>query len=250
MKGYYEYLNVLISLVEKVRDTQDEKFEQAAEVLADAIENGKMVHFWGPGGHSSIFGEDVMYREGELACINPIIDPNISMGHGALKEVNYYERVVGLGKVIMHYNRVKPGDIVVFGSAYGVNPVCIEGALEAKRIGATVVAITSAAFSDALDNEETRHATNMGLNQIADIYINSYSPSDDLCLKKEGFEQKYGPIGTIMQLLTLKALTTTTITKLIDRGQEVPIWRNALEKGGPEFNDRYMNNMWCKVKSM
>lgn len=250
MSTYVEYLNFLIELIKKVRDSQDEKFEMASDIIVKAILEEKMVHFWGPGGHSSIFAEDVMYREGELACINPIIDPNISLSHGALKEINYFERVEKLGKVIIKYNRIKAGDVVVIGSAYGVNPVCIEGALECKKVGATVIAITSPAFSDSLDNEETRHATGKGLNEIADIYINSYSPFDDLTLKIDEMDQKFGPVGTIMQLITLKALTTTVIEKLAKKGAEVPIWKNALEKGGAEFNDRYLNKLWCKVKSM
>lgn len=250
MKAYIDYLNTLIGLVEKVRDTQHDKFEAAADIIANAISQNRMVHFWGPGGHSSIFAEDVMYREGELACINPIIDPNISLGHGALKEINYFERVEGMGRAIVRFNRIKEGDVVVIGSAYGVNPVCIQGALECRKLGATVISITSPAFSDSLDNEETRHSTGKGLYEISDVYINSYSPSDDLTMKMDGLEQKFGPIGTIMQLLTLKALTTTVIQKLAEAGVEVPIWRNALEKGGTEFNDRYMNALWCRVKSM
>ena len=245
-----EYLNILIKLIEKVRDNQDEKFDQASDIIVNAILEEKMIHFWGPGGHSSIFAEDVMYREGELACINPIIDPNISLGHGALKEINYFERVEKLGKIIIKCNRIKAGDVVVIGSAYGVNPVCIEGALECKKEGAKVIAITSPAFSEALDNEETRHANGKGLNEIADVYINSYSPFDDLAMKIDEMEQKFGPVGTIMQLITLKALTTTVIKKLAQKGVEVPIWKNALEKGGPEFNDRFLDKLWCKVKSM
>jgi uncharacterized phosphosugar-binding protein len=214
------------------------------------MSNGQMVHFWGPGGHSSIFAEDVLYREGELALINPIIDPSISLGHGGLKEINYFERIPEIGTAIVKANGVKAGDIVVIGSAYGVNPVCIQGASECKRAGAVVIAITSPAFSDALDNDETKHKNGKLLYQIADVYINSFSPHDDLTLKAEGFSQKFGSVGTIMQLLTLKALTTTAIQKLIERGGEVPIWRNALEKGGREFNEKYMNEIWPIAKSM
>lgn len=250
MKAYKEYLNCLITLVEQVRDTQDDKFEAAAELIADTLENGGMVHFWGPGGHSSIFSEDVLYREGELALINPIIDPSISLGHGGLKEINYYERIPDIGAAVIKANNIKEGDIVVLGSAYGVNPVCIQGAIECQKAGATVVAITSPAFSDALENDDTKHENGELLYQISDMYINSYSPEDDLLLKVEGFPQKFGPVGTIMQLLTLKALTSTVIEKLIERGGEVPIWRNALEKGGPEFNEKYMNMIWSVAKSM
>lgn len=250
MKAYKEYLNHLIHLVEQVRDTQDEKFEAAAELIADAMSKGRMIHLWGPGGHSSIFSEDALYREGELALVNPIIDPSISLGHGGLKEINYYERIADIGTAIIKANNIKEGDVVILGSAYGVNPVCIQGAIECKKAGATVIAITSPSFSDALNNDDTKHENGELLYKIADMYINSYSPEDDLVLKAEGFSQKFGPIGTIMQLLTLKALTTTVIVKLIEKGGEVPIWRNALEKGGPEFNEKYMNKIWPIAKSM
>lgn len=250
MTGYIEYLNNLTKLIEKVKDNQSERFEKAAEIIAGTIQEGRMVHFWGPGGHSSMFAEDVLYREGELACINPIIDPSISLGHGALKEINYFERVEAYAKAILKYNRVKSGDIMVIGSAYGVNPVCIQAALECKKNGVYTIAITSPLFARWLDNEETRHASGKGLYEIADLYIHSYAPEDDLTIKMEGLTQKFGSVATIMQLLTCKALTATVIVKLVKRGVKVPIWRDALEEGGAEFNEQYMKQFWGKVKSM
>lgn len=250
MLGYKEYLQELISLIQKVSDSQDQAFEEAAQLIADALEQNHMVHFWGPGGHSSIFAEDVLYREGELALINPIIDPSISLGHGALKEINYFERIQEIGTAIVQSAGIKKDDVVVIGSAYGVNPVCIQGALECKKAGAKIVAISSPAFSDALDNDLTKHENGQSLYQLADYNLNSFSPQDDLLLEVEGFSQKFAPAGTIMQLITLKALTSTVIVKLISRGAEVPIWRNALVKGGPEFNETYMNTIWPIAKSM
>jgi len=241
---------MLISLTTNVRDSQSERIEESADIIVNAILNDQNVFFWGPGGHSSIFAEDVLYREGELACIIPIIDSNIALSHGALKEINYFERIPEIAKAIMKANQVSKDDVIVIGSAYGVNPVCIAGALYCKELGAKVIAVTSHAFSDALDNDDTRHEKKLGLYEIADVYINSFSPSDDLVLKKDGFNQKFGSIGTIMQLLTSKALTTTVIEKLIEKSGEAPVWRNALEKDGKEFNEKYMDRMWHCVKAM
>ncbi len=250
MTGFKEYLQELIILIEKVAVSQDEMFDKSAQLIADALESRHMVHFWGPGGHSSIFAEDVLYREGELALINPIIDPSISLGHGAMKEINYFERIEQIGTAAIQSAGISQDDVVVIGSAYGVNPVCIQGALECKKAGAKIVAVTSPAFSDALDNDLTKHESGRSLYQLADYTLNSFSPQDDLLLEMDGFSQKFAPVGTIMQLITLKALTSTVITKLIARGAEVPIWRNALEKGGPEFNEQYMNYIWPIAKSI
>lgn len=250
MKAYQEYLTKLIGILENIRDSQDEKFDQAAQIIAAALSKKQMVHFWGPGGHSSIFAEDVLYREGELALINPILDPSICLVNGAMKEIEYYERIPEIGRAVIKSNRVAPGDVVVMGSAYGVNPVCIEGAVAAKEAGATLIAITSHFFSDALDNEDTRHETGASLAGIADVYISSFSPFDDLLLEREGFPQKFGPVGTILQLATLKALTVSAIEILIESGEEVPIWRNALERGGAKFNETYMKQAWSTVKAL
>ena len=250
MKAYKAYIDVLIAQMTKIRDAQDDVIEMATDALADALEQGKLLYFWGPGGHSSIFSEDVLYREGELAYINPILDTNISLSHGALKEVNYFERIGGLGRAIIKYHRVSKGDVLVVGSPYGVNPVCIEGTLYAKQQGAVIIAVTSPQFSDNHDNANTMHPSGKTLSKIADICVNSFSLADDLALAIEGFDQKVGPVGTILQLTALKCLTTYTIEKLVQRGARVPVWRNALVKGGPEFNDSYINDLWCRVKSL
>jgi uncharacterized phosphosugar-binding protein len=244
-----EFLEKLHTYIEKI-SSEEERIKKAAEIIITAMEKNHAVHFWGPGGHSSIFAEDVLYREGELANINPIIDPNISLSHGAMKEINYFERIEGIGKAIVRSNRIKKEDVIVIGSPYGVNPVCIEGALACKDLGAIVIAITSPAFSDYLQNDETRHKSRKSLFHIADYYIDSHTPEDDLTLYSKKLNRKYGPVGTILQLITLKALTTTVIKISADREIEIPLWMNALEKGGVDYNDQFMNKIWCKVKAL
>lgn len=47
LKVYKKYLKKLIVLnqVEKVRNSQDDKFYKAIDIVANAIKNNKMVHF-------------------------------------------------------------------------------------------------------------------------------------------------------------------------------------------------------------
>lgn len=250
MDSSEKFLIKICELINEVKDTQLEKIDKMAEVLADSVAKGNLIHIWGPGGHSSMFAEDVMYRKGELAAINPIIDPNISLSHGASKEINSMERLVGLGKIVVKYNRIKSGDVVLFGSAYGVNPVLIEAVMECKRIGAKVMSITSPSFSNQTTFEGAMHDTKKVLYELSDIYIDSFVPYGDAVVDIDGFDIKVAPVATIMQLIVLKAVTAQTIEKLVKMGIKPPIWSNSLKEGGVEANEDYMNKIWGKVKSL
>jgi uncharacterized phosphosugar-binding protein len=251
MKAYEKYYERLIDNISKIKNTEGDAIERASDKIISAMENEKDIYFFGPGGHSSIFAEDVMYREGELSNIIPIIDPNISLGHGAMKEINYFERVKGLGEAIIKYNRLKKGDVIVIGSPYGINQVCIDSAQYSKNIGVYVIAITSPEFAnnENLENER-RHSSERSLSDIADITINSFTPIDDLTIYDERTNQKYGPMGTILQLITLKFLTTRTIEKIIEKGNIPEIWKDALERGGTEHNEKNLNSMFGKIRAL
>jgi uncharacterized phosphosugar-binding protein len=48
---YFEKVNELLN---KIRDDERENMWKAAELMANAIANGKLIHIIGPGGHSDI----------------------------------------------------------------------------------------------------------------------------------------------------------------------------------------------------
>jgi len=251
MKPNQIFFSKVIKILNKVSETQQENIDNAAEAITKCIKDKKMVHIWGPGGHSAIIAEEALYREGGLACVNPIYDPCISLSHGALKEINGLERVSGLAKIILDYNRVKKDDVLILGSAYGVNTVVIEAALEAKKLGVRVVAITSPSFSKSVAKDHPgRHPSNKNLYEIADIVINSFVPSDDPQVEIEGISQKVAPLGTIIQISIYQALVAEVAKKLIESGIKPPIWTNALTVGGIEANREYINRYYGKVKNL
>jgi len=250
MEPCIDYLDAIIGLIYKMKESQRDKFRQAAEVLAEAVKAGRLIYVWGPGGHSSIFAEDVLYRKGELANVCPIYDPSISLSHGAAREINGMERVAGFGKAIVEYHRVGAGDAVVIGSAYGINPVAIQGALECRERGAYVIAVTSPEFSDKSVFMGARHESGMSLYQAADMFIDTFVPYGDAVLEYDFLEHKISPVATIMQAIALKALMAETMVALKQRGVDPFTWTNSLQSGGIQANSAYMKEIWGKVKSM
>lgn len=250
MNPALDYLDAVIDLVQKIKETQNDKFKAAAEIMASRVAEGHLIYLWGPGGHSSIFSEDAMYRKGELAALCPIYDANISLSHGAAREINGMERVEGFGKVVVEYNRVGKGDVIVFGSAYGINPVAISAAIECRSRGAYVISVTSPTFSDASSYAGARHSSGKNLYQVSDLYIDSYVPYGDAVLEYDFLEHKISPVATIMQAIVLKALLADTMVCLKRKGIDPFTWTNSLQAGGIEANSNYMHQIWGKVKSM
>jgi uncharacterized phosphosugar-binding protein len=245
-----DYLDSIKNLIESVKQTQGPAFEKCADILSDTIAGGHTVFLWGPGGHSSIFSEDALYRKGELANICPIYDPSISLSHGAAREINGMERVEGFGKVVVQYNGIGKGDAVVLGSAYGINPVAIQGAIECKKRGAYVISITSPGFSDASTYGGAKHKSGKSLYSVSDLYIDSFVPYGDAILEYDEFEHRISPVATIMQAILLKAVLAETMAKLQQKGVQPFTWTNSLQEGGIEANSAYMKKIWGRVKSM
>lgn len=250
MSAGIDYLNAIIERVERIKETQTDKITKAADILSDRVSEGHLIFLWGPGGHSSIFSEDAMYRKGELAALCPIYDPNISLSHGAAREINGMERVEGLGKVVIDYHRIKKGDVIVFGSAYGINPVAINAAIECRERGAYVISVTSPEFSDKSTFAGAKHKSGKSLYQVSDLFIDSYVPYGDAILSYEEIGHNISPVATIMQAIVLKALLAETMVQLKRKGVDPFTWTNSLQKGGIEANSDYMKKIWGRVKSM
>ncbi len=247
---YVDYLDAITGLIDKIKTTQKEKFEKAADILSDTVIGGRLIYLWGPGGHSSIFSEDAMYRKGELASVCPIYDPSISLSHGAAREINGMERVEGYGKAVVEYNRIGKGDTVIFGSAYGINPVAIQGAIECRERGAYVISVTSPSFSDESTYAGAKHKSGKSLYSVSDMYIDSFVPYGDAVLKYDMLEHKIAPVATVMQAIVLKALMAETMVAMKKKGADPFTWTNSLQAGGIEANSAYMHEIWGKVKSM
>ncbi|MDN5338746.1 MAG: hypothetical protein PWQ20_1816 [Thermotogaceae bacterium] len=73
-----EYLNKIIEKLKDVHKNEEEKIEEAASIISEAIINKKHVYVFGCT-HSSILAEEVFYRAGSLAEYEPIFVPGLSV---------------------------------------------------------------------------------------------------------------------------------------------------------------------------
>src|SRR5690554_3623475 len=103
------YRDAVISLVTSIEEKEKVSLGRGAEALAKAIAEDRMVHVIGPGGHSNMAVEEVLWRAGGLAPLNPILDAGTNLIHGA-KRSNLIERTPGYAKGVLDAYEVKTGD--------------------------------------------------------------------------------------------------------------------------------------------
>lgn len=234
IKKYGDDLSALFVEIEK----ETPVMEKAAKVIADAYLNGKMIHVIGPGGHSNIAAEEVLWRAGGLAIWNSILDAGTNLIHGA-KRSNIVERTPGYARAVLDAYHVgeKEGEVIVIVNAYGINSMTIDTVEECKKRKLTTIAVTSDSFAKIVpQGHRSRHPSGKNLYQEADIYINNHLPIGDAIIHVDGYDQNTGSTSTFCNCFVMNCLTALIVKELVSRGVTPPVFESANMPGGDEHN--------------
>ena len=244
IKEFKSYQTTVNGIFESIL-AEDKVIVAAAEEMARSIMADNMIHVIGPGGHSNMAAEEVIWRAGGLAPINAILDPGTNLIHGA-KRSNVIERTPGYAASVLNSYRVglTPGEVIIIVNAYGINAMTIDTVLEAKKRKMISIAITSKEFADRLDHDHpSRHPSGKNLYQEADYFINCHLPYGDAVIEFEGCPQKTGPTSTMCNVFAINLLMIATVKKLVSEGEEPPLWMSANLPGGDKAN-RQLEEKW------
>lgn len=244
------YLEAILGNIHEIEEKQIGNILKAAELMANAIKEDRLLHVYGGGGHTTLVMAEVFFRAGGLACINPIMDIGISTFNNALKYLEM-ERTENYGRSLVKYYRLKPGDVFILFHNIGVNPTTIDAALEAKAAGAKIIAISSSHWQDGLPMDHfLRHSSKKNLFELADISIDDYNPLGDAVVKFEGMDVPIAPISNIVDFYLAHRLEMECIRKLLEWKIEPPVWKSANVPGGDAYNARLIEKYNSRIKSL
>ena len=133
------YIQIVRSVIEKIEKTQAEVIDEVANLCVDSIKKKHMLYFFGTG-HSHMICEEPFYRAGGLVPVHPILEPALMLHEGAYKST-LFERLDGIGKVLLDVNGAEKGDVLFLISKSGRNGSVIDMAFEARNKNITTVAI-------------------------------------------------------------------------------------------------------------
>lgn len=222
MKSWQRYFEVMQEVVENVLNTQEANIMKAAGILTDTTKNNGIIHLFGSG-HSSLIAEDVFWRAATLANVHAIFESAVA-GINEVTKTSKIEKLEGIGRVILEYNRVQPPDAMICISNSGNNAATLDVALGAKERGVPVIAITNVTYADELT---THHSSCKKLKDVADVVIDNCSLYGDAAIEIPGFSQKVGATSTIPGAFIVSALLVQTCENLVELGIQPDVYYNG-----------------------
>lgn len=244
------YLATVHTLMQRILEEERGPMEAAAAKLADQIEADRLVHIFGPGGHSNLAAQEVFFRAGGLMHISAILDEGTLLSNGALRSMAI-ERTPGYGRVVISNAGLGETDVLILANAYGINAALIDAALEARSRGTFLIGVSSREHAaNTAPEHPARHPTKQNLHDIVDIAIDTKVPIGDAVVGVPGMSQDIAAISTFANAYALNCLVIRTVAKLVERGIEPPVWRSGNAPGGDEANARFISRFRDRVRAL
>lgn len=245
-----DYLDKTHALMKRILSEETSALDKAAAKLAEQIKADRLIHIFGPGGHSNLAAQEVFFRAGGLMHISAILDEGTLLSNGALRSMAI-ERLPGYGKIVITDQKLDSTDLLILVNAYGINAALIDAALEAKRRGAFVIGVSSREHAENTSPDHpARHLTKHNLHDLVDIAIDTKVPIGDAVVTMPGMSEKIAAISTFANAFTLNCLVMRTVAKLVEDNVEPPVWRSGNAPGGDEANGRFIADFQHRVKAL
>lgn len=243
-----KYMKYIVKLLEEIMKYEDRNIRDAAKLMSEKILEGKSLFIFGAS-HAGILTEEAYFRAGGLVVMNPVFAKALALDTQPITLTSEMERLQGHGKVLLHKSEIKNGDLVIIHSVSGRNPVGVEFAEEAHKIGATVIAITNVHYSKSVTS---RVPSGKKLYEMADVVIDNHGEIGDASINIPGTDQKMGASSTVAGAAILNTLITETVFRLIEEGILIPpVFYSANLDGGDEKNqvvrEKYANQIHYKL---
>lgn len=239
------YLENIIHLLNKLENTQDNIIDQVADICAECIYNDGMLYFFGTG-HSHMICEEPFYRAGGLACIYPILETDLMLHEGASKSSSY-ERLEGLGNLVVANTNLTKGDVLFLVSNSGRNCAVIDAAMEAKKRGAITVAITS---MDHTTKVTSRHSSGLNLYQVCDYVLDNGGELGDASVELAGLGQKIAPTSSVLDITLVNLILVNTVERLLKKSIKPPVFMSANTDAGDEVNRNVLKTYKYRIPKL
>ncbi len=229
---FSQYLTAIRAAVDAIEATQLDPIRQAAERFAQSILAGRLVHVFGTG-HSRMAVEEMFPRYGSFPGFHPIVELSMTfhnpvVGANGQRQAMFLENVQGFGPVLWRNFVTMPQDSLLAISTSGCNAVTIDVALEAKRLGLFVVALTSRAHGDA---STSKHESGKKLHEVADLVLDQQAPAGDSAVWVDGLETPVSPVSSVSSCTMINLIKADVARRLTEAGQPPKVLTAACHLG-------------------
>ena len=246
----YGYVENAIKNIREVAEKQADNIHAAAELMADAIANDRLISVYGGGGHTTLCMGEMFFRAGGLCNINPIMETGLSVFNQAHKYLEL-ERTVNYGSAIVKYYDLQKDDVLIIFHNIGINPATIDAAMEAKKAGAKIIAVSSSAWQEGMPKDHfIRHPNKKNLFDYADVCIDDYNPVGDCIVNIPGMGTPIAPVSNVVDFTIAHLLEIETCHICMERGIQPPVWMSANTPEGDAYNAENLKKYKNRIKMM
>lgn len=220
MNYAYKYLDKGKEIISKI-ESQIDSIQSVAEVLAESILKGRMVHVFGSG-HSRMMVEEMWPRYGSFPGFNPIVELSLSfhnlvVGANGQRQAMFIENVEGLADRILRNFDVNEDDTALIISSSGCNIVPIEMAELFQKKNIKVVSIVS---KEHLEGSDSKHRLGKKLTDFSDFVLDTGAPLGDAMIKIKDLETPVAPGSTLGGVLLINCLKAEIANNLVKEGKK------------------------------
>lgn len=224
-----QYRKAIREVYDRIDETQMEAMEKAAEMIVEAVQKGGSIHVYDTG---HIINSELINRAGGLAMLRALtysvsVNNDVRTREDAQKE----RSMEGLSTYILRQSNVMPGDVLILGSVSGKTVRVIDMALAARELGVKTIAVTSLAYSSALQSD---HSSGKRLFEVCDHVINNCAPKGDAMIACEGLENPFGPASGLGSAYIMWQISAMITDKLLAAGLQPTVLKSINFPGGPE----------------
>ncbi|MBT2686674.1 SIS domain-containing protein [Bacillus sp. ISL-47] len=226
-----QYLKEIRGLLDVIEIDEEQSLKKAAKAIAECIQNNGIVHVFGCG-HSHMLGEELFYRAGGLAPINPILIEDLMLHKGAVRS-STLEKQNDFAEHFMQNVDIQANDVIIVASTSGRNPVPIDVAERSKAKGAFVITVTSPRYAET---QASRHSSGKYLYNTADLVIDNHIEAGDALLKDPSMGTRFGSASSIAGLAIVNSVMVEAVEIMLKNNFDPPIFKSGNVDGAEDHN--------------
>jgi uncharacterized phosphosugar-binding protein len=235
-----QYLAAVRATLEAIEATELAAIRQASARFAATIRAGRLVHVFGTG-HSRMAVEEMFPRYGSFPGFHPIVELSMTfhnpvVGANGQRQAMFLENVQGFGPVLWRNFATDPADALLAISTSGCNAVTVDVALEARRLGLSVVALTSLAHSRV---STSRHQSGKKLHEVADLVLDHHAPAGDSAVWVEGLATPVAPVSSVSGCTIINLIKAEVARLLTEAGHPPKVLTAACHVGAERARDLF-----------
>ena len=225
--------------LDRVKDgvlAQQETLMEVAELYANAMANGGLIHVFA-NGHSRLAVEEMVVRMGALTGFHPLLSVGFTtftdvIGPDGLRVNQTFEKVEGVGAKLLDEVDIGPDDVFISISATGTTAAAVDIAIEFNQRypNHPIIAITSQIQAR---DAKPKHSSGKNLYHVVQgakrgYLLDNCMPMGDVSVTVEGEHETYNvcPLSSIGAITIVQSLNELTIRALDRRGIKHHVLQN------------------------